>query len=124
MEGILKIEMVLTATTKRRATAAVVLLMHTFALAACSKPAFEFRGYAADASCDAIIAAETSQGADLVGTRQDDIPGLGAVTVSELRGEVFAAPMFIDVVCHGGSKPSGILPWSTTSKHRQLRSSA
>jgi hypothetical protein len=90
--------MELIATHTRPLMPIVALLVYTLMLAACSKPAFEFRGYASDASCDAIVAAETSQGAELVGN----------VTVSELRGEVFSAPMFIEVVCHGENRPYGI----------------
>ncbi len=92
------------------ANAAKLLLVAllSIVLVACSKSPFEFRGYSAGSECAAIVAAEIAQGAELVGTRQEEIPGIGDLTVSELRGDVFAMPMFIEVVCHGESDPYGV----------------
>ena len=86
----------------------LLVALMTIVLLACSKPPFEFRGYSAGSECAAIIAAEISQGAELVGTRQEKIQGIGDLTVSELRGDVYSLPMFIEVVCHGESDPYGV----------------
>lgn len=86
----------------------LLIALINIVLVACSKSPFEFRGYTAGSDCAAITAAEIAQGAELVGTREEEVAGLGSLTVSELRGEVYATPMFIDVVCHGESGPSGV----------------
>ena len=76
-----------------------MLLAVSCLLSACSKPAFEFRGYAADAACSDIVSAEQLSGAEFVRQRKEDMETLGMLDVTELRGPVFGLPMFIEVAC-------------------------
>ncbi|ANO52032.1 hypothetical protein [Woeseia oceani] len=99
-----------------------VLLITSVLLSACSKPVFTFRGYAADATCSAIVRAEQQAGAEVVGQRQQDMETLGMLNVTELRGSVFDLPMFIEVACDESDVALGV--WYLAAVNNQNEQAA
>lgn len=67
-------------------------------LGACTEPRFEFRGYSDLSGCQSVINAELENGATFRGGYEsEDIENPGYVT--ELGGELFGAPVDIEVLC-------------------------
>lgn len=71
------------------------------ALAACSEPAFEFRGYSDFSSCTGVIDIELANGGRYDGVFASEDPENPAQTV-ELSGTLFAENVRIDVTCTAG----------------------
>lgn len=84
------------------------MLLAGVLLVACSKPAFTFRGYSANAACSEIIRAEQTLGVEVVGQRKNDMAEMGTLDVTELRGTVFDLPMFVEVACGQNDEALGV----------------
>ncbi|MDX1563572.1 MAG: hypothetical protein R3305_11630, partial [Gammaproteobacteria bacterium] len=68
------------------------------AAAACSEPAFEFRGYNDRSTCPEVIDTEIAAGFEFVGAYEPD-PEVSTGVVTELAGEIATLPLKIEVDC-------------------------
>lgn len=85
----------------------LALLLPALLLAACSEPAFYFRGYNSGSPCSSIIDTELALGAEYVGaleSRDPERPGF----VTELAGELFEEPVRIEIRCERGNKTASV----------------